>query len=278
MKFIKMQGAGNDYVYVDCFTETPDDDYAQLAVRLADRHFGVGGDGLVLVQPSDVADGRMRMFNADGSESKMCGNAIRCVAKLLRDNGICAKNVVRIETGNGILTVERLKGDGGELYRVDMGEPILDAEKVPTKLTPTDGKTVIEAPLTVDGTQLKVTCVSMGNPHAVTFVEKIDDNLVLNIGKKVETNANFPNRVNAEFARIISKSEIEMRVWERGTGETLACGTGACATLVAAVLTERASPKATINLTGGKLEIEWDKKTNHVYMTGNAVEVFRGEI
>jgi diaminopimelate epimerase len=274
MRFTKMQGAGNDYVYVDLFREKLTGDVSKLAVKIADRHFGVGGDGLILIGPSERADARMRMFNADGSEAEMCGNGLRCVAKYVYDHGIARKDRLNIETGRGILTVElEVQGGKAQRVRVDMGEPILLAEKIPTLL---QGDPPTEAELLVEGEAFAFTCVSMGNPHAVAFVDEITDRLVHQIGPRVESHEAFPRRTNVEFVRVNSRTDAHMRVWERGSGETLACGTGACAVAVAGVLTGRFDRKVTLHLLGGDLEIEW-AADNHVYKTGPAVEVFSGE-
>ncbi len=274
MRFTKMQGAGNDYVYVNAFAEKLPDDLPELARRISDRHFGVGGDGLILICPSQTADARMRMFNADGSEAEMCGNGIRCVAKYVYDHGLAKKPALRIETGRGILALELEVRDGlVQRVRVDMGEPILAAAKIPTTLP---GDPVADVPLTAGGRTFPVTCVSMGNPHCVTFVDAVDDAWVLQIGPKVEVDPHFPRRVNAEFVQVLSTGEVRMRVWERGSGETLACGTGACAVCVASALTGRTRRKIVAHLSGGDLELEWGAD-NHVYMTGPAVEVFSGE-
>jgi diaminopimelate epimerase len=274
MRFTKMQGAGNDYIYVDCFRESMPQDPAELARRVSDRHFGVGADGLILICPSTVADARMRMFNADGSESEMCGNGVRCVAKYVHDHGIAAKPSLRIETGRGVLTIE-LELDAGRVRRarVDMGEPILAAASIPTTLP---GDPVVDRELTIDGKTIRVTCASMGNPHCVTYVDRLDDSWVLGLGPKVEVDAHFPRRVNAEFVEVLSSCEIRMRVWERGSGETLACGTGACAVCVAGVLSGRTGRRLLAHLPGGDLELEW-AENNHVFLTGPAVEVFSGE-
>lgn len=284
MRFTKMQGAGNDYIYVDGFSETPPENPGRLAVKIADRHFGVGGDGLVLVLPSecDGADARMRMFNSDGSESEMCGNAIRCVGKLLYDRGICRENTVRIETGKGILTLELFPENGKVVRaRVDMGPPILDPAEIPTTLRhggdPTSTAPVVNEKLRLDGLAIPVCCVSMGNPHCVVFVDRLDDDWVLKVGPRIETHEAFPRRVNAEFIVVESPTELRMRVWERGTGETLACGTGACAAAVAGVLSGLSQRDVTVRLLGGELRIEWDEKSDHVFMTGPVVEVFSGE-
>ena len=281
MRFTKMQGAGNDYVYVDCFHEPVPPEPAGLARRIADRHFGVGGDGLILIHPSTVADARMQMFNADGSEAQMCGNGIRCVAKYLFDHDICRRDRLTIETGAGVLSLDLEVQDGlVQRVRVDMGEPILAAERIPTTL-PGDaarpGQPVVGAKLVVDGVALEVTCVSMGNPHCITFVDRLGDDWVLGTGPTIETDPHFPQRINAEFVEVVSPAEVRMRVWERGSGETLACGTGATAVCVAGVLTGRMGRKVLVHLLGGDLELDWDSQNNHVYMTGPAVEVFSGE-
>jgi diaminopimelate epimerase len=274
MRFTKMQGAGNDYVYVNAFAEALPDDLPELARRIADRHFGVGGDGLILICPSQTADARMRMFNADGSESEMCGNGIRCVAKYVFDHGLVRKPALRIETGRGVLSLELEVRDGlVQRVRVDMGEPILAAAKIPTTLP---GDPVANVPLTAGDRTFPVTCVSMGNPHCVAFVDRADDAWVLQVGPQVEVDPHFPRRVNAEFVQVLSAGEVRMRVWERGSGETLACGTGACAVCVAGVLTGRTGRKIVAHLPGGDLELEW-AADNHVYLTGPAVEVFSGD-
>jgi diaminopimelate epimerase len=274
MRFTKMHGCGNDYVYVDLFRERLTGDLTKLAVAVADRHFGVGGDGLILICPSERADARMRMFNADGSEAEMCGNGLRCVAKYVYDHGIARKEQLKIETGRGILTVDlEVKGGKAQRVRVDMGQPILEAAKIPTTLAgnpPTDAEVVVE------GEAFAFTCVSMGNPHAVAFVDEITDRLVHQVGPLVERHEAFPKRVNVEFVKVNSKTDAHMRVWERGSGETLACGTGACAVAVAGVLTGRFDRQVSIHLLGGDLDIEWGQD-NHVYKTGPAVEVFSGD-
>ncbi len=274
MRFTKMHGAGNDYVYVNCFEEPFPKDPAGLARRIADRHFGVGGDGMILILPSQRADAQMRMFNADGSEAEMCGNGIRCVAKYVYDHGICRRPTLRIETQAGVLSLE-LEVSGGRVdrVRVDMGEPILDADRIPTTLP---GSPVVNAPLKIARKRLCVTCVSMGNPHCVTYVDRLADDWVLGIGPKIENDPHFPRRVNAEFVEVISPQEVRMRVWERGSGETLACGTGASAVCVAGVLSERTERKILAHLPGGDLDLHW-ADDNHVYLTGPAVEVFSGQ-
>ena len=280
MQFIKMHGAGNDYVYVDCFQESVPADLPETARRISDRHFGVGGDGLILIRPSDVADARMQMFNADGSEAEMCGNAIRCVAKHVYETGHVRQPNMKIETGNGVLDLElEVAGHRVKRVRVDMGEPILEAARIPTRLP---GDPVVNQKLSVAGTALvpgttfEVTCVSMGNPHCVIFVERITDEMVLGLGAKIEHDEHFPNRVNVEFVEVIGPDEVRQRTWERGSGETLACGTGASAVCVAGVLAGRTDRKIVNHLLGGDLELEWNQN-NHVYMTGPAAEVFRGQ-
>jgi diaminopimelate epimerase len=274
MRFTKMQGCGNDYVYVDLFREKLTGDVAKLAVAIADRHFGVGGDGLILICPSERADARMRMFNADGSEAEMCGNGLRCVAKFVHDHGIARKEQLAIETGRGILTVDlEVRNGKAQRVRVDMGEPILEAAKIPTTLA---GDPPTEAEVVVEGEAFLFTCVSMGNPHAVAFVPEITDRLVHQVGPRVETHEAFPRKVNVEFVKVNGRTDAHMRVWERGSGETLACGTGACAVAVAGVLTDRFDRRVTIHLLGGDLDIEWGAD-NHVYKTGPAVEVFSGD-
>jgi diaminopimelate epimerase len=276
MKFTKMHGIGNDYVYVDCFAHPTPQNPAGLAQRIADRHFGVGGDGLILICPSDNgADARMRMFNADGSESEMCGNGLRCVAKYVYDHGIARKPRLRLQTGRGVLAVDvELAGDKVSRVRVNMGEPILSSAKIPTLLP---GDPPVNAALTVGDRTFEVTCVSMGNPHCVIFVEKATDELVLGYGPKIERAPQFPARVNVEFVEVIRATEVRQRTWERGSGETLACGTGASAVCVAGVLTGRTERRILNHLLGGDLELHWDETDNHVYKTGGAVEVFTGE-
>ncbi len=275
MRFTKMHGAGNDYVYIDCFRNPVPRDPAGLSRVISDRHVGVGSDGLILICPSDRADARMRMFNADGSEAEMCGNGIRCVAKFLYDHGLVRKPVLTVETGRGVLTLElEMERDRVVQVCVDMGEPILQAAQIPTTLR---GDPPIDVPLRVEEHMLNVTCVSMGNPHCVTFVENLNDGLVLGVGPKMERHAAFPRRTNAEFVRVESPEEVTVRVWERGSGETLACGTGACAVAVAGSLTGQTKRRITAHLPGGNLRLHWSETDNHVYLTGPAVEVFRGE-
>jgi len=275
MQFTKMHGAGNDYVYVDCFAHAVPADPAALAARISHRHFGVGADGLILIRPSEIADARMQMFNADGSEAEMCGNGIRCVAKYVYDHGICTKPTLRIETGAGVLAVDlELRGDRVARARVDMGRPILSGPDIPTTWAQTQ---VVDQDLEVDGVQLEVTCVSMGNPHCIVFVDEVTDDWVLGWGPKIEHDAHFPALVNVEFIEVVSPNEVRQRTWERGSGETWACGTGASAVCVAGVLTGRTGRRIVNHLLGGDLELEWNAQNQHVYMTGPAVEVFSGE-
>ncbi|MDR3366187.1 MAG: diaminopimelate epimerase [Prevotellaceae bacterium] len=274
MKFTKMHGAGNDYVYVDC-TKGEIANPRELAQKISDRHFGVGSDGLVLICSSSVADFRMRMFNADGSEAQMCGNATRCIGKYVFDKGLTTKTELTLETLAGLKRLS-LFVDNGKVRRVkvDMGAPELTPAKIPTLLA---GERVVAAPLEVEGKTFAVTCVSMGNPHAVIFVEDVKNFDVRRFGTRIENHALFPEKVNVEFVEPLSATELRMRVWERGSGETWACGTGACATLVAATLNKLSNGKATIHLLGGDLEVEWDASSNHIYMTGEAETVFEGE-
>jgi diaminopimelate epimerase len=280
VRFTKMQALGNDYVYVNGFEESLPENFEKLAREISDRHFGVGGDGLVMILPSDKADARMRMFNADGSESEMCGNAIRCVAKYLHDHGICPRETLEIETGAGVLTLE-LEIENGRCgrVRVDMGRPILRPADIPTTLRDPGGseeKPVVEVPQVINQRSFLLTCVSVGNPHCVVFVDALEDELVHQVGPRLEIDGHFPNRVNVEFVEVLSEQELRMRVWERGSGETLACGTGACAVCVAGVLAGKSSREVLVHLPGGDLNIEWSEADDHLFMTGPAVEVFSG--
>ncbi len=275
MKFTKMQGIGNDYVYVDCFEETVANP-SEAAVKVSDRHFGIGSDGLVLIMPSEREDFRMRMFNADGSEAEMCGNAIRCVGKYVYDNGLTEQDTISVETlaGTKILKMDTENGKV-KTVRVDMGEPILESEKIPV----VHGKErFVNEEVEVDGQTYSLTCVSMGNPHAVMYMKEIDDLKIEEIGPKFEHHPIFPKRTNTEFVEVLDRKTLKMRVWERGAGETLACGTGACAVLVASVLNGLCERKAVVKLLGGDLSIEWNAEDNHVYMTGSATKVFDGVI
>jgi diaminopimelate epimerase len=276
MRFTKMHGIGNDYIYVNCFELPFPKDPADLARKISDRHFGVGADGLILICPSDNgADVRMRMYNADGSEAEMCGNGIRCLAKYAYDHGIKQAEKLRIQTGRGTLALdlEVHQGKVGRV-RVNMGEPILAGAKIPTRLA---GNPPLDAPVSIDGRTLQVTCVSMGNPHCITYVERATDELVLGLGPKVENSPLFPARTNVEFIEIVSPREVRQRTWERGSGETLACGTGASAVCVAGVLTGRTERRLINHLRGGDLELEWNEVDNCVYMTGPATEIFSGD-
>ena len=277
MKFTKMNGLGNDYIYIECL-EQDIENPSQLAVRLSDRHFGIGGDGLVLIRPSQKADFTMDMYNADGTQAEMCGNAIRCVGKLVYDKGLTDQTTLTIETLAGMKTLELQVENGKvETVTVDMGQPILTPADIPVDFP---GENVVQEEITVEGTAYRVTCVSMGNPHAVLFFDPNFDLTGMDltaIGPKFEHHPLFPQRINTEFAKVVASDVIEMRVWERGTGETWACGTGACATLVAAVLCGLSDREATLRLRGGDLHIRWDEQTGHVFMTGPATVSFTGE-
>lgn len=276
MRFTKMHGIGNDYVYVDCVRNAPPRHPAELSAKVSDRHFGIGSDGLILICPSERADVRMRMFNADGSESEMCGNGVRCVAKFAFDHGLTKNNPMKVETGRGVLTLHLdLKGGQVEQVTVDMGEPILDADKVPTTLP---GPRVVNCPYSEKASDpFLITCVSMGNPHAVIYCDDVSQVPLERVGPQLETAPIFPRRINVHFVQVRSPEEVTMRTWERGSGTTLACGTGACSVAVAGVLTGRTGRHLLAHLPGGDLHLRWDEKDNHVYMTGSAVEVFSGE-
>jgi len=275
MRFTKMHGIGNDYVYVATFDQKAPADPAQLAREVSDRHFGIGGDGLILIMPSERADARMRMFNADGSEGEMCGNGVRCVAKYLYDHGLAQKEQVTIETGRGVLALELdVRGGRVQRVRVDMGAPLFDPARIPTLLP---GEPPIEAPIQVDDRELAVTVVSMGNPHAVTYVADVADFPLELLGPLIERHPAFPRRVNVHVVEVIGPGEVRMRTWERGSGITLACGTGACAVCVAGVLTGRSERTILAHLPGGDLELEWPSEAAPVFMTGPATEVFAGE-
>lgn len=275
MKFTKMHGTGNDYIYINCFEETVDDP-ASLSMKLSDRHFGIGGDGIILICPSDVADFKMRMYNADGSEGKMCGNGSRCIGKYVYDRGLTDKTVITLETRSGIKTLN-LNVENGAVtsVRIDMGEPVLRAADIPVIC---GTEQLIDKPVTAGGNTYRLTCVSMGNPHAVTFVDDVDSLKLSEIGPPFENHPMFPERANIEFIEVIDAQTLKMRVWERGSGETLACGSGACAAFVAAVLTGKCGRRVRIRLRGGALELEWRESDNHVYMTGPAEFVFDGNI
>ncbi len=297
MRFTKMQGAGNDYVYVNCFQEPVPANLPELAQRISDRHFGVGGDGLVLICPSQQADARMRMFNADGSEAEMCGNAIRCVAKYVYEHEIARKPVLKIETGNGVLTLElQVTGGKVERVRVNMGQPILEPGKIPVSLPDGAGmERIVNHPIAPSilldrfaeagvspnwrdeaGLDPRMTCVSMGNPHAVLYCRDVQKIPLAAVGPWLETQPVFPRRINVHFVQVHSPSEVTMRTWERGSGVTLACGTGAAAVCVAGALSGNSGRKILAHLPGGDLELEW-AADNHVFKTGPAVEVFSAE-
>ena len=283
LNFVKLHGTANDYVYVDCFVETAPADPETLARRISDRHRGVGGDGLVLVQPSTRAAARMRMFNADGSEAEMCGNAIRCVAHLLVDRGRAAEGPVTVETGRGVLTLEVTRtGPRTSRVRVDMGEPILEAAAIPVAVT---GARVVDAACPALGAEQpwwrdcgldpRMTCVSMGNPHLVLFCRDTAAVPLEAVGPVLETHPLFPRRVNVHVVEVLGPAHVRMRTWERGSGITMACGTGAAAVSVAGALTGRTSRAVAVDLPGGRLDLEWSP-TGHVFMTGPAEEVFVG--
>ena len=275
MKFTKMQGIGNDYVYVNCFEETVADP-ERVSEIISDRHFGIGADGLVLIMPSDKADFRMRMFNADGSEGNMCGNATRCIGKFVYDNHLTDKTNITLETRSGIKKLTLYPENGKvKTVLVDMGKAVLKPADIPMNVS---GDTFINKPITVDGKEVFITAVSMGNPHAVTYVDDVDSLELGKIGPSFENHPLFPERVNTEFIKILDESTMQMRVWERGSGITMACGTGACATAVAAYLNHKAGRKSRVRMDGGDLQVHWNETDGHVYMTGPAVKVFDGEI
>ena len=275
MKFTKMQGIGNDYVYVNCLQETIENP-SELAKKISDRHYGVGSDGLIMINPSDKADFEMEMYNADGSRGEMCGNGIRCVAKYVYDYGLTDKTSISVETLAGIKYLDLTVEDGKVvLVKVDMGKPMLRPEEVPVV---SEKEEVIDEPITVDGQEYRMTCVSMGNPHAVVFMDQdVKEFPLETVGVKFENHERFPKRVNTEFVNVLDRHTAQMRVWERGSGETLACGTGACAVAVACALNGLTEDEVTVKLLGGDLQIKWDREKNTVYMTGPAEVVFDGE-
>ena len=275
MKFTKMQGIGNDYIYVNCFKEKVDNP-SELAIKVSDRHFGIGSDGLILIKPSQKADFMMDMYNADGSQGAMCGNGIRCVAKYVYDYGLTDKKQISVETLSGIKYLDLTVADGKvELVKVDMGEPILTAKDIPVLA---DSEKVIDAPIQVGGKEYHITAVSMGNPHGIVYMDDVENLKIEEIGPKFENHQRFPDRINTEFVQVLNRNTLRMRVWERGSGETLACGTGACAVTVASVLNGKTDREVTVQLLGGELKVCWDQETNHVFMTGPAKVVFDGEI
>lgn len=275
MKFTKMHGIGNDYVYINCFEETVNNP-SELAIKISDRHKGIGSDGLVLIKSSKVADFTMEMYNADGSQSQMCGNAIRCVGKYVYENGLTDKTNIAIETLAGIKYLElMLENDKVKTVKVNMGAPILVPSQIPVAL---DGDMAVNKAVEIGGKQYNITCVSMGNPHCITYVDDVINFELEKIGPVFENDKLFPERVNAEFVRVIDRDTVEMRVWERGSGETMACGTGACAVCVASILNGYCNNTVTVKLLGGDLQITWDREANLVYMTGEAEVVFKGEM
>jgi diaminopimelate epimerase len=275
MKFTKMQGCGNDYVYIDC-TKNSIENIAEIAVKVSDRHFGIGSDGLILIKPSETADFTMDMYNNDGSRGKMCGNGIRCVAKYVYDSGMTDKKQLRIETLSGIKELDLTVEDGKVTFvTVNMGAPITSPSLIPVI---SEKEILIKEPILVGDETYEITCVSMGNPHAIVFVEDTKAVPIETLGPKFDFHTMFPERVNTEFVHVVDRNHIEMRVWERGSGETLACGTGACASVVACILNGLTEKEVTVSLLGGTLKIRYDKEQNTVFMTGPAVKVFEGEI
>lgn len=275
MKFTKMHGIGNDYVYVNCFEESVKNP-AEVSKFVSDRHFGIGSDGLILISPSAIADFRMNIYNADGSQAEMCGNGIRCVAKYVYDYGLTDKTEISVETLAGIKYL-RLQVENGKVasVEVNMGEPILEPKEIPVAV---EESPVVNVPVEVKGKIYHMTCVSMGNPHAIIFMNNVKDLDIAAIGPYFENHTVFPKRTNTEFVEVLDRNTVNMRVWERGSDETLACGTGACATTVACILNDKTENEVTVHLLGGDLKIRWDREANQVYMTGPATVVFDGEI
>ena len=275
MKFTKMHGIGNDYVYVNCFEESVKNP-AEVSKFVSDRHFGIGSDGLILISPSAIADFRMNIYNADGSQAEMCGNGIRCVAKYVYDYGLTDKTEISVETLAGIKYL-RLQVENGKVasVEVNMGAPILEPKEIPIAV---EESPVVNVPVEVKGKIYHMTCVSMGNPHAIIFMNNVKDLDIEAIGPYFENHTVFPKRTNTEFVEVLDRNTVNMRVWERGSDETLACGTGACATTVACILNDKTENEVTVHLLGGDLKIRWDREANQVYMTGPATVVFDGEI
>lgn len=274
MKFTKMQGCGNDYVYINGFTEKIGDKPAFVRA-VSDRHFGVGGDGAIFINPSEEADFEMEMYNADGTRAEMCGNGIRCVAKYVYDKGLTDKKQISIVSFGNVKYVDLYVDDGlVRSVKVNMGAPVLEAKKVPVKSAM---ERSVDEPITVKGKEYRMTCVSMGNPHAVVFMENIAELDIASIGPLFENHEVFPNRTNTEFVEVVDRTHVNMRVWERGTGETLACGTGCCATVAACVLNGLTEDEVTVRVLGGEIDIRWDRNKNLIYMTGPAETVFEGE-
>lgn len=279
LKFTKMHGCGNDYIYIDGARERiPAEQKPEIVRRLSDRHFGIGGDGVIFINPSDQADFEMEMYNMDGTRAEMCGNGIRCVAKYVYDKGLTDQTKISVISAGKIKYLD-LQVENGRVstVKVNMGEPILKACEIPVLAENEQGE-VIADPIEVEGKTYQMTCVSMGNPHAVVFVDDVQNFPLEQIGPKFENHPRFPKRVNAEFVKVLDQENVEMRVWERGTGETLACGTGACATVVACILNGLTKDTVTVKLLGGTLQVQWDKAENRVYMTGPATTVFEGEV
>lgn len=275
MEFTKMQGCGNDYLYVNGFTQKVADKPA-FVKKVSDRHFGVGGDGVIFINPSPIADFEMEMYNADGTRAEMCGNGIRCVAKFVYDKGLTDKTSISIASFGAVKNIELfVEADKVKSVKVNMGSPELSPEKIPVL---SEKESVIDETITVCGKEYRMTCVSMGNPHAVVFVDDVENLKIQEIGPHFENHVCFPNRTNTEFVKVLDKNTVQMRVWERGTGETLACGTGCCATVAACVLNGLTGDKVTVKVLGGELFIEWDRKENVIYMTGPATTVFEGKI
>ena len=278
-----MQGCGNDYIYVNGFTEKiPQEEKTELVRHISDRHFGIGGDGVIFINPSSEADFEMEMYNADGSRAEMCGNGIRCVAKYVYDKGLTDKTDISVISCGQIKYLQLFLKEGRvDTVRVNMGAPELRPDRIPVTVaeagTPLEQERIVNAPIIVQGKEYKMTCVSMGNPHAVIFLEDVTNLEIEQIGPYFENHERFPKRINTEFVKVLDKKTVQMRVWERGTGETLACGTGCCATVVACILNGLTDEKVTVKLLGGEIEIEWDREANLVYMTGPAVTVFEGE-
>lgn len=282
-KFTKMQGCGNDYIYVNGFTEKiPQEEKTELVRHISDRHFGIGGDGVIFINPSLEADFEMEMYNADGSRAEMCGNGIRCVAKYVYDKGLTDKTDISVISCGQIKYLQLFLKEGRvNTVRVNMGAPELRPDRIPVTVAeagiPLEKERIVNAPIIVQGKEYKMTCMSMGNPHAVIFLEDVTNLEIEQIGPYFENHERFPKRINTEFVKVLDKKTVQMRVWERGTGETLACGTGCCATVVACILNGLTDEKVTVKLLGGEIEIEWDREANLVYMTGPAVTVFEGE-
>lgn len=275
MKFTKMHGCGNDYVYVNCFKEKVENP-GEVSVKISDRHFGIGSDGLILICPSEIADFKMRMFNSDGSEGAMCGNGVRCVAKYVYDYGLTDKTFVSLETKAGIKYLDITVEDGkATMIKVDMGAPITKPADIPAI---SDKEIIVDEPIEVDGKEYRVTCVSMGNPHAVLFVEDTKTVDIENIGPKLEHHKMFPDRANIEFIQVVDRNHIKMRVWERGAGETLACGTGTCASVYACILNGLTEDSVDVEVLGGTIHIDYDREKNTIFMTGPAAVSFDGEI